>query len=497
MPSPIAAPATYSFNAVELRAELASPHSLNLFASLLLGPTFKHEFPEAHQAYWALLVNAALSSEQELRYALGLPRGFAKTTLIKLFCCWLLVNTDFRFILVVSARADLAQKVIGDICDMLDTENFRALYGNWRTEIERDALDQKVFKFQGKNCVLYSLGAEGAVRGLNIKNQRPDVIIAEDAQTRECALSPTQNQGFIEWFLGTLYLARSYERSLTIWIGNMYPGDCMLNLLRKSPDWVSLISAGMLASGQSLWPAFRTKESLLADYRQAVSFRKANIFLSEVMNDPDSGNTDFFDAAAIKPYTYALNEPAHAAYLVIDPATGKKDGDNTAIMLAYVYDGKPVCRDLRSGKWGDEATIEQAIEMCAEHPVSLICIEAVAYQISLAFQFERVFAQRGITGIRIQPISPHGVPKAVRIKNFLHRWASQEEDVHPSIAPILLMQAQRYNPLRKDNEDDELDVAAYVNPALGEYWHMLQNSMLDPQEVYGSSVPSKYVTNCF
>lgn len=465
---------TVQTDAAELREACKLPQSLNLYARLVMGRDFRLDFPPTHEAYWALLVRAALSGEQELRFALGLPRGFVKTTLVKLFCTWLFAYTDFKFVLVIGARADLAEKIIGDVGDMMSEGNYIALYGNWRAQMNRDALDQKDFLFNGKTCILYALGAQGAVRGLNIHNTRPEIIIADDAQTRECAQSPVQNQAFIEWFLTTLYGARSYERSLTIYLGNMYNEECMLNQLQKSPDWISLISAGLLSNGKSLWPEFRTEKSLLSDYRQALQFGKAHLFLAEVMNDPTAAPLDFFDASLVPAYAFPRDLGPDACFLVIDPATGKTESDNTAIALVFVIEGKAVVRKITSGKWADEATVEEALLLCAQYPVSLIAVEAVAYQITLAYYFIRVMQQRGISGIEVLPISPGGVPKAKRIKDGLDKWIKKDVCVHPEVEPFLLIQASQYNPLKKKNVDDELDVFAYADPVLAKYWDKLQ-----------------------
>jgi len=463
-----------SLDPTALREACKLPQSLNLYARVVMGRDFKLDFPPTHEAYWALLVRAACSGETELRFALGLPRGFVKTTLVKLFCTWLFAYTDYRFVLVIAARSDLAEKIIADVGDMMSEPNYVVLFGNWRTDMERDALDQKDFKFHDKKCILYALGAQGAVRGLNIHNTRPEIIIADDAQTRESAMSPVQNQAFIEWFLTTLYGARSYERCITIYLGNMYNEECMLNQLRKSPDWISLISAGLLSNGESLWPEFRTKASLLSDYRQAQQFNKAHLFLAEVMNDPTAAPLDFFDASLVPKYPYPLELGPDSCFLIIDPATGKPDSDNTAIAVCYVVEEKVVVRAVHSGKWGDEDTVEEALNLCAQYPVSLICVEAVAYQITLAFYFIRVMNQRAISGISVEPITPGGLTKAKRIKDMLDGWIKKDLFIHPEVAPFIITQASSYNPLKKKNVDDELDVCAYANPVLAKYWDKLQ-----------------------
>lgn len=454
----------------DIDAICASPHGLNLFASILLGDGFEQEFPETHQAYWALLTSAALNDdERELRYALGLPRGFAKTTLIKMFIVWLILFSKRKFFVLVSASLTLAQNGLSDVMDFLNLPKVQEIWGFWDRNVEKNTEDLKKFEFRGRNIILVALGAGSSTRGLNIKNERPEVVICDDAQTKECADSQTLNDAFVTWFLGTLYKARSYKRSLFVYIGNMYNDQCLLYKLKENPYWISLITSAILNDGTSIWPALRSVQSLIDEFNSDLSLGKGHIFLAEVMNDPQAGFQNGLDFTNLKPYPYPIDMKADAHFTTIDPALGKKSSDNTAIVDHGLIDGKLIVWDAVAEKLDDTKTVEEGLKLTLLHGGSLICVENAGYQATLAGYFQRTMVQRGITGIAIEPLSPKGIAKNDRIMNFLRKIISGEVLLHPRVAAKFLWKAVRFNPLKKDNDDDLLDAAAYGDPALQEF----------------------------
>lgn len=476
-----------SFNRLDLIK--SAEFDLDLFASLLLGDSFTHKFSQVHYAYWDMLLRSAISGKVDIRYALGLPRGFAKTTLIKLFVVWCFLYTDRQFIIVVSSSQGLAENVVSDIADFLDTENVRAVWGNWRLGQETDRQDKKKFKFLGKDRILVALGAESSMRGMNIKNERPDLIVLEDAQNKESAESPTRNDAFLSWFLGTLIKARSYKRSMIVFIGNMYNEICILNQLKGNTQWLSFVAPGILYNRESLWPEFRSFESLMDEFQHDLSMGKPEIFLAEVMNDPTATAASSFDASAVPLYPFGLEEIPDGAFLTVDPATGKdailadpgqktvgkKAGNMTAICLNHVIDGKCVTRRIYAGLWDDEKTVTRSIEIALEEGCSLIIVEAVAYQAILQNKFVRALTAKNILGISVKPILPKGISKNNRIAAYLGRLipkGSKKPDqfIHPEARVQIFFQASRWKQLKKDNDDDSLDAAAYGDIALQEHW---------------------------
>lgn len=511
------------FSKEQIIATCAEAEGFDLFANILLGDSYEYSFPEIHVSYWKLITDSAkrgdstnvwkgindlaelLDKHFEEKYGLGLPRGFAKTTLIKLFCAWTFLYTDWKFILVVSAAKDLACNVVGDIAAFLDRPEVLAIWGNWRYQLEIDRNDLKKFTFNGKVRILAALGAESSIRGLNLGNERPEIIVCEDAQTKDSALSPELNSKFIKWYIGTLHKARSYKRSLIIYIGNIYNERCLLNQLRANPQYITFIAPAILANRETIWPEFRTYESLIQEFRSDIALGHPEEFIAEVMNDPLAETVSHFDCALVPPYAFPLELEPDGAFLTIDPATGKESGNATAITLHHVIEGRCCIRKIYFGQWNDEATVREGLKIAIGEGCSHIFVEAVAYQASLANYFYRVISGKNIA-IRVVPITPMGIPKNARIKNFLKRIVADKTKklpipqnyIHPEARPHVFFQAVRFNPVKRDNEDDILDSAAYGDIALQTHWHEITyNAKTYDGKLNGAVVHDTSETACF
>ena len=162
----------------------AARQDFNFLAALTMPTEFLFPFPAFFLTLFALLTNL---QDRIQRFAIGIPRGFAKTTFIKILCVWYILFSNKHFILIVGASEAKAVNILSDICDMLSSPNIRRVFGHWDANIETDTKVNKVFHFRGREIVLWAAGAGTSVRGINRKNKRPDVMIMDDIQEREDA----------------------------------------------------------------------------------------------------------------------------------------------------------------------------------------------------------------------------------------------------------------------------------------------------------------------
>ena len=236
------------------------------------------------------------------------------------------------------------------MCSMLDHPNIRKVFGNWDEKVDQNSALLKKFTFRGRKIILKPEGANTSLRGSNIDNARPDVMIFDDAQAKDVAMSEEQALKFISWFQGTALKAKDPKKCTFLYVGNMYPNKiiredpitgrklygCHLRNLKDDHNWTSLIIGGILADGKALWEALQPLKQLLSEFESDKLIGMSEIFFVEVMNDPDAKiNTDFdFEAVPVNPYDVNgvdLFEP-DAKFLIIDPSLGKaKSSDLQAV----------------------------------------------------------------------------------------------------------------------------------------------------------------------
>lgn len=440
---------------------------LNFLGGLAEPEEFTLQFPPYYLSLFSLLTSFKQMYE---RYAVGLPRGFAKTTFMKLLVLWAILHSNKKFILLVGASADLAVNTLSDIMDLLSSPNIRALFGDWDMVKHVDRQDLKVFHFRGRVIVLRAIGAGTAVRGINRKNSRPDMIIMDDIQKREDAENPDLAKSLLNWMTGTLMKAKSNFGCTYIYVGNMYPRNSILEKLKEASTWTSLIVGGILADGSSLWEELRPIAELLDEYQADVELGQADIFCSEVLNSTDLPPPSGLDINGIpQPPEYYLTTEADGGFILIDPSSGKKLGDDCTIEHWSVIDGTAMFDQIEFGTFTPLEVIEKAIHLGMANNTRLICVEDVAYQSTLLFWFNYVCEQEGITGFTFLPVSPKNVAKNNRIKLGLLKLLKGEMYLHPRVRSLFLDQANDWNPVKTTNKDDIIDPAGYVEEVLKNY----------------------------
>jgi hypothetical protein len=457
---------------------------INFFASVCLPTVMVSPLPDFYVAIFHVLVNRTPEQFGKiLRFALGLPRAHAKTTFIKILICWLIAYDKYSFIAVICATDDLAQNLIGDISDALGSPNMEQIYGNWQRQLSVDNKEEKRAVYHGRAIILKAKGAGGALRGLNIRNQRPDLIFFDDAQTKECDESPTEREKFRRWLVASFKLIAPVTQApnrLIIYVGNMYSDECILYQLKNNPSWVSLITGAILENGEPLWPQLHPLEELMESYFHDENLGEADVWFAEVMNDPVSRATSLLHSPL---GTSPMEQHAvpDGVFLTIDPAGFRDHSDDNVIVVHYVYDGRGHVALIDAGIKDPEQLIIRALQLALHHGASLIGVEDVAYQQTLLFWLSKYIAEWKIQGIEVQPLKPRGRSKETRIRLFVAELYAGNYYLCDGPKAIFVWQAMKYKvgltkSKDKKNKDDILDACAYGLDVRNEYWHLVRNN---------------------
>lgn len=438
--------------------------SLDFIASFILTELYAYGYPVILKSMWQLITVSALKTKGKDRFALGIPRGFSKTILLKLYVVWVILFSRRRFILVVCATEGHAQNFLADVVSMLDHTNILNVFGNWRIALTKDTQNLYKFSYRGRDIILAGLGAGGSPRGLNINYVRPDLVLMDDIQKKEEAPNKELSEALMVWMLGTLMKACDPHVCTYVFVANMYPYEgSLLRRLKKSREWISIITGAITADGNSIWPEHRDIDDLMEELRVDTEQGHPEVFFSEVMNDEEAGTVSGIDVSKIHMCPAHISvEGAIGGFVVIDPSLGKKKSDNVAIGAHLVFDeGKTILWEVIEGKFNPGETIKQATMLAMKYNMQLIVVEGVAYQETLVFWFNFIFKQLGVTGFEIRTISPDGIPKNTRIRDWLKRLLSGQNYLGTAVRNAVIYQITQWNPLKTNNTDDLLDVGAY------------------------------------
>lgn len=465
--------AEFNVEQVRQRGEV----DINFFAGLCLPDICTSPLPNFYVLIWQLLANRKVEDMGRiLRFALGLPRSHAKTTFIKILICWLIVYDKVKFILIVCASEPLAENLLADISDVLSSPNLESVYGSWAAALSKDSVDLKKALYHGRAVTLVAKGAGSSLRGINIKNNRPDLIFCDDMQTRENDESLAEKTKLLNWFTATLIkcIAPKGNR-LIIYVGNMYSEECILRQLQNNPKWLSLVTGAILDNGQPLWPELFSLEDLLESYEHDDALGLGALWFAEIMNDPKAAGKSLLPLPLpVLPYEEDEIIP-DGVFLTVDPSGFKLDSDDNVITLHYVYDGKSLAWDRIYGKdiTDPEQLVLKALTMAVEHRATVIGVEDVAFQSTLAFWFNKYMKEADIRGVDIVPLQPRGRTKESRIRLYVEDLYAGNSYQTSKTRPAFTFQAHKYKLGKKNNKDDILDCDAYSLDIRNDYWHLV------------------------
>ncbi len=446
----------------------AMRNDINLLAALLLQDQYLFPFPRYYQAVFSNIAQSSQLERQFTKMALGLPRGFAKTTFIKIVIIWLLLYSKKRYVLIICASEALGQKFLADIRDFLDNPELIRLVGDWQQTATKKTASDLEFSLMGRKIAISALGAGSSVRGIIRNNARPDVIVCDDIQKREDSESEVLSDQLLTWFLSTLLPVKSPFGCTYLFLANMYPTpNSLLRKLKENPDWLSFIVGGLLADGTSLWEELHPAEELRNQLRSAIAFGKPEIFLSEILNDTQSIAFMKFDASKVALRPITQGEYSHEGnFIIIDPSGDKRTSDAAAMGYFEIIDGISYLCEIQTGQWTPKQQIEAALTMAVRTRCALICVEAIAYQASLLFWLRETVARYGLTGIEVQPLhrntaKNNAILTAVKRLQPKELNAAPELGLSESTKNQVVSQIHSFNPRKKDNVDDILDLLAY------------------------------------
>lgn len=461
----------------------AAKQDLNFLSALAMPTQHEFDWSRIFVAVWLWLLQEIKPRRYFPNLALGLPRGFGKTTLVKLFILFCILFTDRRFILVLSATEKHAANILRDVGSMLDEPNIIKVFGNWREGMIQDTLTLKVFGFRGRTIILAGIGAGGSVRGLNVDNARPDVMIFEDVQTREDADSEQVSKDLESWMFGTAKKAKSPRGCMTLFIANMYPTPhSLLKKLKANKYWTKFICGGILEDGTSLWEDLQPIKQLLQEYLQDAEAGQAHIFAAEVLNDENASRNNLVDFSKLKDYPYEDDDIHQGNFIVVDPSNDKVNSDAITTTYFEVHDGKPVACEIDEGRYAPGEAIMISIKLAMKHNCSLVVLEGNGYQYSLKYWSEHVCKQMGIIGINFVPIYSGKLSKNARILTMLKAYAAGELLVHPRCKAQVHMQILGFNPLKTNNVDGLLDCLTYAQRVIEEFGEFIRIQTVEGQQ---------------
>lgn len=294
-------------------------YDLLRFLTVYLAQRFPLAFSDDHKRMIALIQKAILEGGQ---FAVAMPRGTGKTTVMEGACVWAQLYGHRRFIFVVAADAQAAEAICSNIRAEMDGNEMLladfpeaihpivVLEGISR-RAEGQTLDgERTMLVWTKNevrlprtaagggSVIRTAGITGRIRGAKASladgsQVRPDLVLVDDPQTDESARSPSQVAGRLKTMTGTILgLAGPGQRIAALTTCTVIEkGDLADQILDRQahPEWQGVKAKLMQAmpSNQKLWDEYA--EILREDMRTEAGMERATAYYREHRTDMDAG----------------------------------------------------------------------------------------------------------------------------------------------------------------------------------------------------------------
>lgn len=306
-----------------------------------------------------------------------------------------------------------------------------------------------------------ALGITGQVRGVNVDDYRPDLIVCDDPDNEETTATPEQRKKTSDLFFGALAKSLAPESEaphakLVLLQTPLRDGD-LISTCAKDPQWKHLRFGCFDESGESSWPARYSTKTLLADKEAHIRRGQLALWMreKECALVPEGGAS--FDPANLK-YWDLL--PDKMTYIIaIDPASSSSasaDDQVIAVVGFHRDDVYVVEYTAHKGEMPD-AAVATLMEYILRYKPLCIVVESVSYQRVLAWYVEQEMkrSRRYLPVHRVQ--DPR--KKADRIIQALGAKAGYGL-LHCRTSQVkFIQQFTEYSPLAKMH-DDVLDAVS-------------------------------------
>ena len=385
----------------------------DFFAKQFFPNTIRQESPPFHKD-----VDMKLESSARL-VNIQMFRGSGKTTKLRMFMAKRIAYGISRTIMYVGLSQDKAIQSVSWLRSQIETnrkfaETYQLVPGQKWTDVECK-IKHKLF---GHTVTILAYGISGSIRGVNIDDYRPDLIIVDDIIDEENAASAEQRDKTERLLYGALInsLAPSSESP-----------DAMLAMLQTplnkedastkaltNPAWVSARYGCWTketehfpdTQKESAWQVRFPTQELRADKTNAIRMNKTSIFLREMECKITAPETSAFRGEWLN-YYIAPPEREHMWIIgAIDPvppptenelAKGLHKKDFETLAIVGTVGGNYYLLEYRSNRGHDPSwTTAQFFELSFKWRPSQWIVETVGYQKTLQWILKKEMRDRGI-----------------------------------------------------------------------------------------------------
>lgn len=372
----------------------SQPTLMEIFVFKFLKHYLENKTPFFHrQIYW-ILQNPKIYN----RALMLAPRGFAKSVIVciffPLFIIYILTNPKhagdnyrkIKSILIITASKELGMNWLSKIkYEIQNNEILLNAFGDLSTEGEKNGLWQSDgIKVRSSSGDIIEINVIG--RGSRARGPHPDIIIQDDLEDDESAVSDTQCRTITAWLKTAIEGMLRKKNCNFYWIGTVIAPECVIDNAYKKKGWAEswfrIKWGAYKKDGSSIWPDAFSIE-FLAEKEKEMGWDK---FAAEYLNNPVVSTDPIFRRKHFK-FFEEIDLPTNLHKITaIDPALKEREiHDFTGIVtIGVCMTGKKRMNiyvlNFEEGKWNSDGKSKRIYEEYSLfHPADVL-VETSAQQ---------------------------------------------------------------------------------------------------------------------
>lgn len=290
----------------------------NFYGKFFFPKTCRDAFPLFHKE-----IDDVLDREENRYIAIEAFRGSAKTSKLRLLVSKRIAYAQAHTILFLSDTEGHATKSIqwlqsAVLHNTRWAEFFKLRPGKKWTENDIEILHG----VEGYPIRIIGAGITGQIRGINIEDYRPDLIIGDDLENEENTATFEQRNKISNLFFGavakSLAPVSENPKAQLIVLGTPLHSEALIEVVRKDPSWISRRYGCFNIDGTSRWEVRHPLAELLREKASYAARNQMSIWLREMECRVVSPETAAFRPEWLQ--FYDVQPEGMVFYVAIDPA---------------------------------------------------------------------------------------------------------------------------------------------------------------------------------
>lgn len=392
-------------------------------------------------------------------------------------------NRDSR-VIACSYTQDLASEMNRDVQRVMESDQYRSIFGNRLGGENVRALAGKPRRNSDIFDIVDGRGFyKAAGVGVGIAGRRFDFGIIDDPiRDRQSANSPTVREAHWRWWTGVFRTRRAKDAVICVTSTRWHEDDLLGRIKRHHPEAVVLTLPALATDhrhprdprrpGEALWPWFRSVEEL-----EKERILEPRDFYALQQQDPRAEGGTEWDGSLFLPSIWFDDYPNDIIFttIALDPSKGRdaKHGDYSALVsLSRSRDGTlwveaNLARRTTTAIVAEGLEFVEFVERDTGVKIEGFGIESDQFQELLADEFLRQTQQKGFA-IPVYKLTTGGVPKEVRIRRLTSELTKKNMRFRSTPGTRLLVRQLQEFPV--GDHDDGPDALEYAYRLARHLW---------------------------